>query len=88
MAIEVLEAQPQTRLSLNQRGDRIQIHTKNVDWVEATVGNRSLRARDVEGGQAVIQLDELPNNGPHVLEVVGMRDNNPVVRARLQVNRG
>jgi cytosine/adenosine deaminase-related metal-dependent hydrolase len=88
MAIEVLAAQPQTRLSLDQRGDRIQIHTKNVDWVEATVGNRSLRARDVEGGQAVIQLDELPNNGPHVLEVVGMRDNNPVVRAQLQVNRG
>ena len=63
-------------------GGALEASTKKVVW-------RSHGVVDVVpergGGAAILTLDELPQQRPLILEVVGMRQDEPVVRARLEL---
>jgi len=84
-AIGLLRMQPVRRLALSLAPDRIEVLTRNVDWIDATLGGRALRAREVIDDQARIDLAELSGQRQGILEVVGMQQDRPVVRARIEV---
>lgn len=84
-AIDLLKARPVPRLDLTLTQEGIEVRAREADWIAATVGGRALRARDILDGQAWIDLGEVPGPPPTTLEVVSMREGEPVVRARIEI---
>jgi cytosine/adenosine deaminase-related metal-dependent hydrolase len=82
-AISLLRRQSVHRLTVTETAGHIEILTCNVEWIAATFRGRALRARDVIGDQARIDLAELSGQRPGVLEVIGMQQDQPVVRVRI-----
>jgi cytosine/adenosine deaminase-related metal-dependent hydrolase len=83
-AVAMLKRQPVHRLALSLTQDRIEVRSANVDWLSATVNGRPLGARDVRSDRADIALSEL-QEGRGLVEVIGMREDRPAVRARIEV---
>ena len=96
-AIRLLAQQPRSELRLKREGDHIVARAKRVDWLEFLAARpdqvgraaawRPVGVRTVVNGRAEVAIRELPDDGPQVVEVVGKRDDQPVVRARLSVRR-